>query len=420
MAAGALVRRAHAEEPAAAPQARGTAAKRLKILVLGGTRFLGPAIVDYAVARGHEVTLFNRGRSNPEMYPKLEKLKGNRGSHGDARRGRKASPVDLRALEGRTWDVAIDTSGYWPEFVEASSKQLAEQVGHYVFVSSISVYPAFSKTNEEIFETSSLGELKPRAEYKGFDYGAFKALCEQACEKAMPGRVANVRPGLIVGERDATRRFGEWPLRVHRGKEVLAPGKPEGHCQFIDVKDLGAFCVKLGEDRAAGEFNANGFNGHLSFEEFLHGCKCAIGTDVSFTWVSEAFLEKEKIRPWMELPNWIPAKALGWVNVEKAIEAGLTFRPISNTIQDALAWELKQKAEAEKAVAASKEGARPWRWRLDPAREAKVLQRWHDSLLQGPESPLLGGEGEEPRKPAGAGAKKAPGKAAPPKATDGK
>lgn len=391
LAAGSLVRQARADEgearPAAEADSGGKAPKPLKILVLGGTRFLGPAIVDHALARGHEVTLFNRGRSNPEMYAHLETLKGNRGAHADARRGRPAAPVDLASLEGRTWDVAIDTSGYWPEFVEASSKQLAKQVGHYLFVSSISVYPSFSKSAEEITEETSLGDLKPREEYKGFDYGAFKALCEQACEKHMPGRVAHVRPGLIVGDRDATRRFGEWPLRVNRGGEVLAPGNPDGHCQFIDVKDLGRFCVHLGETKAAGAFNANGFDSHLSFAEFLHGCKAAIRTDVSFTWVAEDFLEKQKVRPWRELPNWIPEKALAWVNVRKAIAAGLAFRPICDTIRDALAWELKQKAAAEKAVADGAEGARPWRWAMTPAREAEVLKAWHDQTLAPPAKP---------------------------------
>jgi len=364
LAAGALARALAAEEEAAGKaQPR---VKALKILVLGGTRFLGPAIVDHAVARGHDVTLFNRGRSSPGMYPDLDHLRGNRGSHGDEAHGRPAEPVDLKALEGRTWDVAIDTSGYWPEFVEISAKQLAEQVGHYVFISTVSVYPQFGKGDATITEDTPLVGLKKREAYDGFDYGAFKALCEQACEAAMPGRVANVRPGLIVGHRDATRRFGEWPLRVDRGGEVLAPGKPEGHCQFIDVKDLGAWCVHLAERKVAGVFNATGFPGHLSFQEFLHGCKCAIRTDCSFTWVDEAFLEEQGVKAWSELPMWIPAKDLGWVDVQKAIGQGLGFRPIADTIRDALAWELQQRERAGKN----------WRWQLAPEREAAVLAAW--------------------------------------------
>ncbi len=376
LAAGALARGARADEDPKPGPAKEPAAPtdekpgKLKLLILGGTRFLGPAIVDHAVARGHEVTLFNRGKSNPNMYPKLEKLRGNRGSHGNPARGRKAEPVDLKSLEGRTWDACIDTSGYWPEFVEASAKQLAKQVKHYVFISSISVYPGFGKSNDPIDENSSLGDLKPRDQYKGFDYGAFKALCEQACEAAMPGRVANVRPGLIVGDRDATRRFGAWPLRVHRGGEVLAPGKPKGHCQFIDVKDLGAWSVLLAEQKTAGVFNANGFPGHLSFEEFLHGCKAAIRTDVTFTWVDEAFLEAQKVRAWREMPNWMPVKDLPWVNVEKAIKAGLTFRPISNTIQDALAWDLAQREKAGDA----------WKETFSATKQAAVLKAWHERL----------------------------------------
>ncbi len=372
LAAGAMARGLAADEKKD-PAAEGPQ-KKLKLLVLGGTRFLGPAIVDYALERGHEVTLFNRGRSNPGMYPDLEKLRGNRGAHADPRRGRKAVPVDLKSLEGRTWDAAIDTSGYWPEFVEVSSKQLAQQVGHYVFVSTISVYPQFGKDPKTITEETELVGLKKREEYTdtsnfGAIYGPFKALCEQACEAAMPGRVANVRPGLIVGDRDSTRRFGEWPLRVHRGGELIAPGNPEGHCQFIDVKDLGAWCVRLAEDKTAGVFNANGFPGHLSFEEFLHGCKCSIRTDCSFTWLPESFLEEQKIRPWMHMPNWMPEKVLAWVGVEKAIAAGLTFRPIADTVRDALAWELQQREKA---------GER-WRWKLAPEREAAVLKAWHET-----------------------------------------
>ncbi|MDA1195736.1 MAG: NAD-dependent epimerase/dehydratase family protein [Planctomycetota bacterium] len=375
LAAGALARRVRADDK---PAGGGRASKPLKLLVLGGTRFLGPAIVDYALARGHKVTLFNRGRSNPELYPDVEKLEGNRGSHGDPGRGRAAEPVDLKSLEGRTWDAAIDTSGYWPEFVEASSKQLAEQVGHYTFISSISVYPGFGKSADDLDEDSSLGDLKPREEYKGFDYGAFKALCEQACEKHMPGRVANVRPGLIVGDRDETRRFGEWPLRVHAGGEVLAPGRPEGHCQFIDVKDLGRWCVHLAENNTAGVFNANGFPAHLSFAEFLHGCKAAIRPDCSFTWVDEAFLATQKLNPWQELPNWMPSDVLPWVKVERAIAAGLTFRPICDTIRDALAWDLAKRAEVQAAHAADPKSP-AWKARLAPEREREVLAAWHAS-----------------------------------------
>lgn len=366
LAAGALARKLAAdEEPGGAERPAG---KRLKLLVLGGTRFLGPAIVDHALARGHQVTLFNRGKSNPEMYPELEKLRGNRGSHANPQLGQKAAPVDLESLKGRRWDAAIDTSGYWPEFVEASSKQLAGQVGHYVFVSTVSVYPQFGESSEPIDEETELEGLKKREDYEGFAYGPFKALCEQACEAAMPGRVANVRPGLIVGHRDSSRRFGEWGLKVQRGGEILAPGHPEGHCQFIDVKDLGAWCVHLAEQETAGVFNAVGFPGHLSFEEFLHGCKCSIRTDCEFTWVSEAFIEERKVRPWVELPNWMPRANLPWIKLGKAIAAGLGFRPIADTIRDALAWDLQLRERA---------GSR-WRWRLDPEREAAILQAWHE------------------------------------------
>ncbi len=363
LAMGSLARRA-----AARPDGGDKASKGLKILVLGGTRFLGPAIVDRAIVRGHTVTLFNRGKSNPGMYPDLEKLRGNRGSHGG--RGREPSPVDLKSLEGRTWDVAIDTSGYWPEFVKESSAFLADKVEHYIFISTISVYPGFGTSNETIDEDSSLGDLKPREEYEGFHYGPYKALCEQETEKAMPGRVANVRPGLIVGPLDPTDRFAWWPARVHRGGEVLAPGDGSSPCQWIDARDLGRWCVHIAEEKIAGVYNATGFNGPLSMMEFLHGCKCAIRTDCSFTWASEAFLEEHKVAPFMQMPLWIPEKGLPYVKVDRAVAKGLTFRPVADTVQDTIAW-LEKDRGGVKLV--------NQRIGLPAEREASLLKAWHES-----------------------------------------
>ena len=359
--AGLLARSGSAAPDAETPKAD----TPLKILVLGGTRFLGPAIVDHAVARGHEVTLFNRGKSNPDMYPDLEKLRGDRGSP-PSRRNPEGTPPDLKALEGRSWDAVIDTSGYWPEQMEWSVGLLKDQIKQYVFISTISVYPGFGRSNVEITEATPT-EVKPRAEYEQWSYGPFKALAENQAEALMPGRVTNIRPGLIVGPGDASDRFTWWPVRVHRGGEILAPGNPDGHCQFIDVRDLGAWSVTCVEQGTVGIYNATGFPGHLSMGEFLAGCKCAIRTDCSFTWASEAFLADHKVGPFMNMPLWIPEKGLPWVNVEAAIAKGLSFRPISDTIQDTLAWALENR----------KDGVLSPRIGLPAKREASLLERWH-------------------------------------------
>jgi len=370
LAAGALARALEAapeEDPAGS-----AAAGKLKILILGGTRFLGPATVDHALAQGHEVTLFNRGKSNPHLYPDLEKLRGDRGSP-SSKRNPKGTPTDLKALEGRAWDAVIDTSGYWPEQVEASAGLLAKAVKQYVFISTISVYPGFGKSNETIDEDTPTG-VKKREEYANWEYGAFKALCELAAEKIMPGRVTNIRPGLIVGPGDASDRFTWWPVRVSRGGEILAPGKPEGHCQFIDVRDLGAWSVTCVEQGVTGVYNADGFNGHLSMQEFLHGCKCAIRTDCSFTWADEAFLEENEVTPFWNMPLWIPTAGLPWVKVDKAIRAGLTFRPVAETIRATLDW-----ARENREGLMLNPGLG-----LPAAREAELLQAWHERGAAGP------------------------------------
>lgn len=387
LAAGPLARGlcAQPEEDPAPPAEAG----KLKILVLGGTRFLGPAIVDHALAQGHEVTLFNRGKSNPHLYPELEKLRGDRGSP-PSRRTPKGTPTDLKALENRSWDAVIDTSGYWPEQVEASAGLLADCVKQYVFISSISVYPGFGRSNEEITEQTPT-EVKARKEYENFEYGPFKALCEMAAEKALPGRVTNIRPGLIVGPQDSTDRFTWWPMRVHRGGEILAPGNPDGHCQFIDVRDLGSWSVTCVERGTVGVYNATGFKGHVSMGEFLAGCKCTIRTDCSFTWASEAFLEENKVAPFTNMPLWIPTPGLPWVNVERALAAGLVFRPISDTIRDTLDWALKERPG----------GKLDGRIGLPAEREQELLKRWHEQVAKPEPSPATDPKPLPPEKAAG-------------------
>ncbi len=311
------------------------------LLVLGGTRFLGPAVVDAALAAGLTVTLFNRGKSNPDAYPDLETLIGDRDPDKDA---------GLRALEGRQWDAVLDTSGYFPRHVRASAELLAPNVGQYVFVSSISAYATHDNPGDD--ETAPTATLEdPTVETMGDQfqhYGGLKALCERTAEEVMPGRVANVRPGYIVGPNDPTDRFTYWPWRVAQGGEVLAPGAPGDPIQIIDVRDLGQWMVKLVTDRTMGLFNAVGPQTPSTMGELLDACKKASNSDARFTWAPTEFLktkadEAEKAGQGPPpLPIWAPpsGESAGFHQYSnaRALEAGLTFRPIEQTTADTLEW----------------------------------------------------------------------------------
>jgi 2'-hydroxyisoflavone reductase len=297
----------------------------VRLLVLGGTRFLGRATVQEALARGHEVTLFNRGESNPELFPEAEKLRGDR-----------TDPETLSVLRGREWDAVIDPSGFFPAVVGASAQLVAGAAGHYLFVSSVSVYASQASANDE---NSPLAELADMPRDRMLDdysnYGALKALCEAAVSGVFGERHAIVRPGLIVGAHDPTGRFTYWPHRVARGGEVIAPGPPERTVQFVDVKDLGRFMVDLSERRATGSYNAT--HPGLSMGELLETCREVSGSDAAFTWVPDRFLAEQGIGEWMELPLWIhdPNEA-GMLDavVTRAVEAGLTFRSLEDTVRD--------------------------------------------------------------------------------------
>lgn len=317
-------RRAQAAPEDAAP---GSAEKRLSLLVLGGTAFLGPAIVRAALSRGHTLTLFNRGRTNPHLFPGVEKLRGDRNG-------------DLAALKDRSWDAVIDTSAYVPRVARLSAALLRESVKHYIFVSTISVYPGFGTSNEAITEQTPVGQLPDVSVEKvtGETYGPLKALCEAAVEAEMPGRTTAVRPGLIVGPEDPTDRFTWWPARVARGGDIAAPGDGSAPVQVIDVRDLGAWLVQVAEQGTMGCFNAVGFDGDVSFMEFLHGLKCALNTRARFTWVPEDVLAAEGVAPFMGMPLWLPKDKLPVVSNQRAIAAGLTFRPLTNTAQDTVTW----------------------------------------------------------------------------------
>ncbi len=325
-----------------------------KILILGGTGFLGPHVVEAALARGHTMTLFNRGKTHAELFPELEKLHGDRDGH-------------LEALVGRQWDAVVDTSGYFPRLVKASAELLAPSVGHYVFISSISAYADPVPAHAD--ESAPLATVPdPTVEDMKF-YGALKALCEQAAERAMPGRVTSVRPGLIVGPGDPTDRFTYWPARFARGGEVLAPGDGTDPGQVMDGRDLAAFLVRTIEDHALGVYNATGPATTMTMKDMLGACATAAGAGAGTpTWVPTAFLEKMEVAPWMELPVWTGGD-LGFATIDarKAIARGLSFRPILATARDTLAWWQEQPEERRRAPKAG----------LAPDKEAAVLAAWH-------------------------------------------
>ena len=345
--------------PAAAQDKEVPGGSKKTMLILGGTRFLGPPVVQAALDMGYEVTLWNRGKSNPKLFPDLEKLRGDRNTG------------DYTALKGRTWDFVVDTCGYVPGHVTAAAEALKDSVGFYVFISTVSVYkndavpmlsedaPLATLKKEELQKITLLRHVNNR------NYGALKAYCEQAAEAVMPGRVCNIRPGLIVGPKDLSDRFTYWPVRVHRGGEILAPGLPEGEVQFVDVRDLGTWTARMGDQKKAGLFNAVGYKGRLSMQEFLSGCKVVLNTDCSFTWATEKFLLAHKVRPYADMPLWLPDDARGHIDNRRAQAAGLTFRPVGETIQDTLDWFLKERKERPKL-----------RCGLKPEREAKLLAEW--------------------------------------------
>jgi 2'-hydroxyisoflavone reductase len=357
-ACGASADRGPAAGPAPTPVAKAAPPPAKKsILVLGGTGFLGPHVVTAALARGHTVTLFNRGKTHPGLFPGVEKLHGDRDGH-------------LEALANRTWDAVVDPSGYVPRLVKASAELLAPSVGHYVFISTISVYAKLDVIGaDESLAVETIAD--PSNEDVKANYGALKALSEQAAEAAMPGRVANIRPGLIIGPGDPSGRFSHWPTRLAEGGEVLAPGDGSTPVQYIDGRDLGAWIVRVVEDRTVGTMNALGPEHRVTMKQVLDECNRALGGKAQLTWVDAEFLAKHDVGPWSELPMWIDNKGefagFGALSNARAVKAGLTFRPIGDTARDTLAW-LQTLPEAERAKARSTG--------IKAEKEAKVLAAW--------------------------------------------
>ena len=350
---------------AAAPAPVARAARPLRILILGGTGFTGPFQVQYALARGHKVTLFNRGkRPSPEWPGEVEQL------HGDRNTG------DLSALRGRTWDVCIDNPTSLPFWVRDAGRALKGSVGHYLFISTISVYADGSRPG--------ITEDAPLAAYRGKDamaetqqtlmadienlYGALKALSEAEARMQFGERVTIVRPGYIVGPRDETDRFTYWPHRVAQGGEILVPGDGQDPIQIIDGRDLGEWMSRLAESGTYGTFNAVGPDYPLTMDAMLHGCQAVTGGPMTLTHVSPEFLEQHEAA----LPIWVPRNAgpyagYGRVSNARAVAAGLTFRPLATTVADLLAWFRGLPAERQAKLRAG----------LGREREAELLRLWH-------------------------------------------
>ena len=336
----------------------------LKILILGGTGFTGPYQVHYAVARGHTVTVFNRGRRQADLPDAVEHLIGDRNN-------------DLAALEGREWDVVIDNPTTLPNWVRLSGKLLKDACRQYVFISSISVYADTSEVGMD--ETTPVLEYKDDADPFALElnqqtmrfYGELKALSEREAAYWFPGRATIIRPGLIVGPRDESDRFTYWPVRIARGGEVLAPNTPNDATQIIDARDLAEWTIRMVEQGDVGVYNATGPERPRPFGEMLNGIKRALGSDATFTWVPQEFLQEQSVRGWADLPVWVPqgSDTAGFmtVSVARATAKGLTYRPCDVTARDTLAYHQSRPAERQEAMRAG----------LTAEREAEVLAAWH-------------------------------------------
>lgn len=342
----------------------------MKILILGGTRFLGHHLISAALERNHEITIFNRGLISNEKIPGIEIIQGDRS-------------VDLGKLVGREFDCVIDTCGYLPRSVNISANEFKDRIGHYIFISSISAYADFSRPNfDESFpvgkltkeQEAQLAEIDLKSSPMAYDlgemYGPLKALCEEEAERAKPGRVCVIRPGLIVGKYDNTDRFSYWVERVSKGGDVLAPGNPGRFVQFIDAKDLAEWIILLAEKKATGIFNATGKPNETTMGGLLEAIKAETKSVAAFTWVSEEFLNREGVSPWGEMPLYIPESdesLQGFLsaNIDKALTMGLKFRPLGETIRDILDWRKLSKSELKAGISAE--------------RESELLGKWHNS-----------------------------------------
>ena len=354
-------------------RARQDAAATRRVLILGGTGFLGPHVVDACKKRGWKLTLFNRGKTRPHLFDgdaEVQTLNGNR--DGDL------ASLQEAIAQGAKWDAVVDTSGYVPRIVKDSATLLAPAVGRYIFISTLSVYADTATEGQD--EGGPLMTIEDETNEEVMaNYGALKALCEKAAEAAVPGRTANLRPGLIVGPGDPSDRYTYWPARLARGGEVLAPGSGDDPIQYVDVRDLAEFVAICAADGHVGTFNVNGPAKRHVMKELVAACDegaKALAVErpaTTITWAPAAFLEAQQVSPWQDLPVWVPGegdmKGFHTMSSAKAIAKGLTFKPALDTARDTLAWWREQPEERR---------AKP-RAGLSPEREAEVLAAFHAS-----------------------------------------
>jgi len=329
----------------------------LRILILGGTGFIGPHEVRYALARGHQVTLFNRGKTNPGLFPEVEKLQGDR------------AVGDYRSLQGRDWEAVIDNPTTLPRWVRQAADALKGHIQQYVFISTISVYAKNDIPNAD--ETAELASAEePQSEDIRKYYGPLKGLSEKETEKAFPGYATILRPGLIVGPGDLSDRFTYWPARIAKGGEVLAPGDPTDPVQIIDARDLAEFAIRVCETKITGVYNCTGPQSRLTISELLGGVRAVMTSNASLTWVDANFLKDHNARPWVDLPVWVPPKndSAGFASrdIRRALDKGLTFRPLAVTAKDTLDFYNSEPEDRKSKLRAG----------LSPEREKEILAAW--------------------------------------------
>jgi 2'-hydroxyisoflavone reductase len=340
--------------------------RSIRLLILGGTGFIGPHQVRYAVERGHQVTIFNRGRSAPGVFDGVEELTGDRAAN------------DYASLRGRTWDAVIDNSAATataPQWVREAGAALKDSVGQYLFISTRSVYRDLSAVPATVNAPLLTPETTPNwSEGQPYPYGLAKALAEGEALRAFGDRTTIVRPGLIVGPGDQTDRFTYWPVRIARGGEILVPGDGTDRIQIIDVRDLCEWCVRLCEATTFGTFMGVGPLNGRSMAEMVHGIAAVTIEPLSWTWVPAAFLAQHRVRPYAEMPVWRPSTQPGFegfarFDLSREVAAGLTFRTLADTAQATLDFHRSRPAERQAELRAG----------LSAERESEVLRAWHAS-----------------------------------------
>ena len=333
----------------------------MRLLLLGGTVFLGKHIAEAALAAGHDVTLFHRGQHGRELFPSAQHIFGDRDG-------------GLGALVGRRFDAVIDTSGYLPRIVRQSAQSLSSNASHYTFISSVNAYRSLAETG--VAEDAPLAQLPSESEEDiATWYGALKVRCEEEVLEQFPERALLIRPGLIVGPDDPSDRFTYWVARGARDGEMLAPGRPEHPVQVIDVRDLAAWTLAMVELSASGAYNAAGPKEPLTMAEVLATCR-DVGRGLgATTWVPEEFLAAHGVAPWTEMPLFIPESepdsiGLDSVSIQKALSSGLSFRPLHDTVRDTLAWDRSRPLDVPRRAGISTE------------REHDLLGAWHGSAAR--------------------------------------